>query len=537
MFPPRPEWEAGPGTRTGGIVRFRRVEGHRRVAPPKCAAVSFIPMTTPDPLAELDILVRSRYGIILLDTADATEADTILRGVSTRQSLALWVWSRHAGLKRIGGDGALAKDTQLPLAALQHLTLTGAEGLYVFPVLEPWLEDAGVASALHEAGAMLGQRRGAVVRVGDAVKLPASVARDSATVPIASPSPDQYRDLVRRVVRDLQPKMELSPEDTATLLQELRGLTREEARRILTRVILDDGLLGPHDIPKVSAAKRHSVLQESLLEYYPAEESLADVAGLEKLKQWLASRQAVVNDPARAATFHLPFPRGILLLGVPGCGKSLTAKAVAKAWGLPLVRLDASRLYNKYVGETERNLHRAFRAAERVSPTVLWIDEIEKAFSIDGAGDDGGLSLRLLGSFLSWLQERKESVFVVATANEIQRIPPELLRKGRFDEVFFVDLPRAHEREAIFALQLSRRAQQPERFDLDALGSATEGWSGAEIEQAVVGALYACLSASAPLTDASLLQEVGRTQPLSVTMQERITELRRWAHGRTVPAS
>ncbi|MEO8636799.1 MAG: AAA family ATPase [Gemmatimonadales bacterium] len=494
-------------------------------------------MNTPDPLAELDILVRSRYGIILLDTADASEADTILRGLATRQSLALWMWSRHAGLRRIGGDGALAKDTQHPLAALQYLTLAGAEGLFVFPVHEPWLDDAGVASALHEAGVMLGQRRGAVVLVGDAVKLPPSLARHSATIPIASPTPDQYRDLLRRVVRDLQPKMQLSPENTTTLLQELRGLTREEARRILTRVILDDGLLAPHDILKVSAAKRQSVLQESLLEYYPAEESLADVAGLAQLKAWLASRQAVVNDPARAAQFHLPFPRGILLLGVPGCGKSLTAKAVAKGWGLPLVRLDASRLYNKYVGETERNLHRAFRAAERVAPTVLWIDEIEKAFAIDGGSDDGGLSLRLLGSFLSWLQERKESVFVVATANEIQRIPPELLRKGRFDEVFFVDLPSAEERAAIFRLQLTRRGQALDAFSPEALAAATEGWSGAEIEQAVVGALYACLSARAPLSDLSLLQEIERTQPLSVTMQERIAELRRWAHGRTVPAS
>ena len=245
----------------------------------------------------------------------------------------------------------------------------------------------------------------------------------------------------------------------------------------------------------------------------------------------------MVNDPARAASFHLPFPRGILLLGVPGCGKSLTAKAVAKGWGLPLVRLDASRLYNKYVGETERNLHRAFRAAERVAPTVLWIDEIEKAFSIDGGSDDGGLSLRLLGSFLSWLQERQESVFVVATANEIHRIPPELLRKGRFDEVFFVDLPVGPERQAIFGLQLVRRALPPGQFDLAALAAATEGWSGAEIEQAVVGALYTCLSANAALSDAALLQEISRTQPLSVTMQERIMELRRWAQGRTVPAS
>ncbi len=489
-----------------------------------------------DPLAELDVLVRSRYGIILLDTADDAAADVVVRGVATRLSLPLWLWSRHAGLKRVGGGGNVAPDTATPLAALQHIANVGAEGLYIFPVHEPWMEESGVASGLMEAGAALSKLRGAVVLVGEAIKLPSAAAREAATIPLPTPGEAEYRELLRKLLRDLQPRMELTPEETSQLLRSLQGLTLGEARRILTRVILDDGALDPGDLDRVLDAKRQSVMQDSLLEYYAAEESLADVAGLVRLKAWLTARRTLLTDPARAASYHLPFPRGILLLGVPGCGKSLSAKAVAREWGLPLIKLDASRIYNKYVGETERNLHRAFRAAERVAPAVLWIDEIEKAFSLDGSGDDGGLSLRLLGTFLSWLQEREQQVFIVATANDIQRLPPELIRKGRFDEVFFVDLPESKDREAIFTLQLRQRGQDPALFNLPLLAEATAGWSGAEIEQVVVAALYTCLAGKAVLSNATLMQELGRTQPLSVTMSERIASLRAWAQGRAVAA-
>jgi AAA+ superfamily predicted ATPase len=494
-------------------------------------------MNDTDPLAELDVLVRSRYGVIVLDTPDEAQAEVLIRAVATRQSLALWLWTRHAGLRRAGTGGSLIPDTAAPLQALQHIANEGAEGLYVFTVNEPWLEETGIASALKEAGSVFARVRGAVVLVGDSIKVPSALAREAATLPVPTPVEAEYRDLLRRLVRDLQPKMELTPEMTTRLLQMLQGLTMGEARRVLTRAILDDGRLEEGDLEQVARAKRQSVLQESLLEYYAAEETLADVAGLGRLKSWLNARQALLTDPEKAAQYHLPFPRGILLLGVPGCGKSLSAKAVAREWQLPLLRLDATRLYNKYVGETERNLHRAMRAAERVSPAVLWIDEIEKAFAIEGGSDDGGLSLRLLGAFLSWLQERKHPVFVVATANDITRLPPELIRKGRFDEVFFVDLPGVTERQAIFALQLKQREQDHSRFDLPGLASATEGWSGAEIEQAVVGALYTCLARNEPLDDAGILWEVDRTRPLSETMREKVATLRNWAEGRAVPAS
>jgi SpoVK/Ycf46/Vps4 family AAA+-type ATPase len=253
------------------------------------------------------------------------------------------------------------------------------------------------------------------------------------------------------------------------------------------------------------------------------------------LKRWLAQRRAIITDPQKAAAIGLPFPKGILLVGVPGCGKSLAAKAVAMEWGLPLLKLDPANLYNKYVGESERNFKRAMQTAERMAPVVLWIDELEKAFA--SAGDeDGGVSMRVLGSFLSWMQDRRGDVFVVATANDVTRLPPEFLRKGRFDEIFFVDLPGEEARRALFEIHLRRRNQAPERFDLPALARATEGFSGAEVEQVIVSGLYTAFSAGAPLSTAMLLEEAARTRPLSRTMGERIHALRMWARDRTVSA-
>ncbi|HEV2131942.1 MAG TPA: AAA family ATPase, partial [Longimicrobiaceae bacterium] len=290
------------------------------------------------------------------------------------------------------------------------------------------------------------------------------------------------------------------------------------------------------DLRAVVETKTAVVEREGLLEYYPVEESMAEVAGLDGLKGWLAKRRMILADPERARQYGLPFPKGVLLLGVPGCGKSHSAKAVSTEWGLPLLKFDPAGLYNKYIGETEKNFKRAIGTAEKLAPVILWIDEIEKAFASSGEGEDGGVSRRLLGSFLSWLQERGGDVFVVATANDVTRLPPELLRKGRFDEVFFVDLPGAKARRAIFEIHLRRRGQDPTRFDLARLVEATEGFSGAEIEQVIVSGLYTAFASHAELSDRILLEEIAATRPLSRVMPERIAALREWARERTVAA-
>ena len=259
------------------------------------------------------------------------------------------------------------------------------------------------------------------------------------------------------------------------------------------------------------------------------------IADLRSLKAWLAKRKAVVTQPERAEEFGLDFPRGVLLLGVPGCGKSLSAKAVAAEWHMPLLKLDPSNLYNKYIGESERNFKRAMRTVEQIAPVVLWIDELEKAFAT--GGEDGGVSQRVLGSFLTWMQDRNGDVFVVATANDISRLPAEFLRKGRFDEIFFVDLPDAATRAEIFRIHLTNRGQDSSAFHLETLGAATDGYSGSEIEEVVVSSLYTAFSTSAELTMELLLSEAEGTVPLSVSRAEHVEELRAWARERARPAN
>jgi SpoVK/Ycf46/Vps4 family AAA+-type ATPase len=331
-------------------------------------------------------------------------------------------------------------------------------------------------------------------------------------------------------------EVNLTKEEMAGLLKHLSGLTLMEAGKILTKAIIEDHRLTPEDIRHVIEAKKAVVEREGLLEYYPVEQTMANVADLVNLKKWLGKRKNVVANPLKAEEFGLSFPRGVLLLGVPGCGKSLCAKAVASEWGLPLLKFDTSNLYNKYIGESEKNFKRAIRAAERMAPVVLWIDELEKAFAMGGT-EDGGVSQRILGTFLNWMQDRKGEVFIVATANDIERLPPEFLRKGRFDEIFFVDLPDAETRREIFRIHLTSRGQDPGRFDLNHLAQESDGFTGSEIEEVVVSGLYTAFSDSQTLTTGDLQREVRGTVPLSVTMAEKVGALRAWARSRTVPAN
>jgi SpoVK/Ycf46/Vps4 family AAA+-type ATPase len=309
-----------------------------------------------------------------------------------------------------------------------------------------------------------------------------------------------------------------------------------EAEKIVSRILLEDAALTERDIERVSSAKRQVIEQGRLLEYEPAIQGMNDVAGLAGLKEWLAKRKLIVADPNRAEAFGLSFPKGVLLLGVPGCGKSLCAKSVAREWGLPLLRLDPANLYDRYMGDSEKNFRRALQTAERMAPVVLWIDELEKAFASSGGEEDGGVSRRIFGSFLSWLQDRQGDVFVVATSNDVTTLPPEFIRKGRFDEVFFVDLPSPEVRREILSIHLAKRKHQGNGLDLDAVVRATEGFSGAELEQAIVAALYTAFARGSLLTTEILMEEIAETRPLARTMPERIAGLRAWAKDRTVAA-
>ncbi|HSJ12965.1 MAG TPA: AAA family ATPase [Longimicrobiales bacterium] len=492
-----------------------------------------------DPGLDLELLIRSRYGLIHVDTLEEERVAKLLRHVSDRLTLPLFTWSRSRGLRRDGYENAVY-DTQEPAQALAHIAASRTASLYHFAGGAALLREAALTDRFKEIAAELGQRHGALVLCGTELDAPPALERILAVVRLPEPDAADFRALLQHLVRDLRRRgpaqVELTPGDETRLLASLRGLTLLEAEKLLTRAIVDDGRLTADDVERIAAARRARVERAGVLEYYPAEESLAEVADLAGLKAWLARRRSIIAHPEQAADFGLTFPRGVLLIGVPGCGKSLCARAVAADWGLPLLKLDTGTLYNKYIGETEKNFRRAMQSAEKLAPCVLFIDELEKAFASDGSAD-GGVSQRVLGSFLGWMQERKGDVFTVATANDVSRLPPEFLRKGRFDEIFFVDLPDEAARRQILEIHLRRRRQEPDRFDLAAIAAAAPQFSGAELEQAVVAALYTAFSAREPLTTASILAEIAATRPLSTVMAEKIGALRAWAHGRTVAAN
>jgi AAA+ superfamily predicted ATPase len=492
-----------------------------------------------DPLHDFELLIRSRYGALLIDTAEEDRAEALVERAAERLRLPLFIWRRASGLTRLGEPTAIY-GTQDPRMGLSHAISSGLPALYLFYGLGPELVKPEVSDLVREAAQRLAGRSGAVVITGADVDLPESLRTVVAPVHIPVPTREEYDVLLRRVVADVSTRMSivvsLTPPDRDRLLTNLQGLPLAEAEKLLTRAIVEDGRLDADDVKRVAEGKRDLVERDGLLEYCPTTQSLAEIADLVRLKDWLQKRRMFMDDPQGATRFGLEFPRGVLLVGVPGCGKSLCAKAVAAAWGLPLVKLDPGALYTKYMGETEQNFRKAIGYADRLAPLVLWIDEIEKAFAAGGE-EDGGTSQRVLGTFLSWLQERKGDVFVVATANDVQRLPPELLRKGRFDETFFLDLPDEAARAVIFGIHLRKRNQAPDRFDLPLLARASEGFSGAELEQVVVSALYTAFASKASLTNDLLLDELKQTPPIVSTAREKIALVRAWADGRAVPAN
>jgi len=492
-----------------------------------------------DPLHDLDLLLRSRYPIVLLETNEEDRAETLLRHLADRLHIPLFGWSATKGLRRDDKPSPIY-DTADPVKALAHVESARFPAVYYFRSLGPYLEDRILRQRLRDASAPYAKIAGAIILTGTDISIDEALRPHVATVHLPPPDVEEFRELLMHILRDLNSRdvveVDQTEAETNRLLQNLRGLTLLEAEKILTKAIIEDGRLSPEDIHAVVEAKRELVEREGLLEYYPVEESLDEVADLATLKAWLRKRQAIISTPERAAEFGLEFPKGVLLLGVPGCGKSLCAKAVAMEWSLPLLKLDPSNLYNKYIGESERNFKRAIEAAERMAPVILWIDELEKAFA--GAGDqDGGVTQRILGTFLSWLQDRRGDVFVVATANDVERLPAEFLRKGRFDEIFFVDLPDRQTREEIFRIHLAKRGQDVEAFSLEQLGEASHGFSGSEIEQSIVAGLYTAFADGGALTSEGVLAELVSTRSLSRMMSEKIDKLRGWADGRTVRAN
>ncbi len=508
---------------------------------------------------DLRTLIRSSHPLIIIETVEEERVSHLLQSVTAQERMPLFEWSVTRGLTR-ADEPTLSKMTATPLAVLQHLQTLTVEAVFWLKDLAPHLQEPPVARQLREVGAVFSRSRATCVITGHPITLPLDIEKLAVRLDLRLPDRDELQSMLRSVLQSLGPKMSPrrprsttvvqsilssisdskaaqqgpSAQERDAILRALQGLTLHQARQIVTQCLVEDGTLSADDVQNILKRKVQAIKDGGLLEYYPLEDNRFELGGFVSLKSWL--ERAKVGFTAEAKALNLTPPRGIMLVGVPGCGKSLAAKAIAREWQLPLLKLDAGRLFDKFVGESEKNFRKAIETAESLSPIVLWVDEIEKAMVAGGGSGeaDAGLSRRLFGAFLTWLQEKKQEVFVVATANDLSSLPPELPRKGRFDEIFFVDLPDDGEREAIWNIHLSLRKQDSTRFDLVKIVSASDGFSGSEIEQAVVASLYRALHHKTPLTTDLLIEELTHTMPLSVTRREDIDALRQMAEGRFV---
>jgi len=488
---------------------------------------------------DLSLILESRVPLVVVETRDETRLLSFLvRQVSataTENYRPLFRWTVTDGLQRLDIDLPPQPTNADPAQVLQHIRAIDSPGVYVLLDFHPYISDPVHIRLLKDIALKAIETNSTLLLVSHELDLPEELRQYSATFQMALPDDNERKQIISAVVKDWNAahpgEVEVDQQAMDLLVRNLAGLSRADTERLARHAVFDDGALSHSDLPEVNTAKYALLNSQGLLSYEYETAQFSDVGGLSKLKVWLEQRRRVLQDGTGT---QLDLPRGLLLLGVQGCGKSLAAKATAGILEMPLLRLDAGALYNKFHGETERNLRESLQQAEVMSPCVLWLDEIEKAMA-SGSGDDG-LSRRVLGAFLTWLAEKKSLVFVVATANDVSQLPPELVRKGRFDEIFFVDLPTPQVRMDILSIHLQRRNLSPDDFDLLALVEASDGFSGAEIEQAIIAALYTTRAVNADIQSKHLIDEFRRSKPLSVLMAEKLAAQRQWAVERTVSA-
>ena len=492
-------------------------------------------------LERLARILAARHPCVFVSTYEEADALRLVRDACVDAGVGdVLEWSVSTGLRdAMVAASPVLLNTDHPAAAL--VTLAGRRDRIVAVMLDlvEHLKDARTMRVLRECIAHFAGTGSTLILVDHATELPPAVRSMATRFELSLPDEAAVEKLIRDTLRtcgvDGRIRVDVDKRQFQTIIRNLRGLTARQARQIIIDAVADDRCLSAEDIAPMLANKRKLVSGDQLLEFVESPVTLDEIGGLRRLKFWLEQRRECLSDDA--VEFGLIPPRGVLMLGVQGAGKSLAAKAVATAWQRPLLRMDVGALYDKYIGESERRLREALRQAEHMAPIVLWIDEIEKAFaSAASQSSDGGLSKRMFGTLLTWMQERTAPVFLIATANDIEALPPELLRKGRFDEIFFVDLPDDDARRTIFAIHLRKRKRDPRQFDLDALARAAEGYSGAEIEQAILAAMHNAYARKEDLTTQTLIESLENSPPLSVTMAEKVASLRRWSEGRCVPA-
>ena len=492
-------------------------------------------MFTESPMRDLEAIVRSRTPLIAMESIEEPQIIRMARQIAQRQQLKAFRWTVTDGLQALDPADQPLQTITKSNEVLNYIKTSARNSLFVLLDFHPYLQDAVHVRHLKDIALSSAKQYVTVMLVGFTLKMPEELLPFTALFRLPLPSPDEVRGIVFDVAGEWgaehgQRDVQTTNKVVDLLVRNLLGLSTTDVRRLALKAINDDGVISESELPEVMRAKYELLSRDGVLSFEYETAKFSEIGGLKRLHHWLEVRKEFFTSETDE---KLDPPRGVLLLGVQGCGKSLVAKAAAAIFQAPLLRLDFGVLYNKYYGETERNLRKAFEMAEVMSPCVLWMDEIEKG--VAAQNDDDGLSRRILGIFLTWMSEHKKPVFIVATANDIMRLPPELVRKGRFDEIFFVDLPSKENRLDILLIHLRKRALDPKLFDLDAIVAATEGFSGSEIEQAIVSAMYTAHAKREVLTQEDLVGEIHQTRPLSVVMAEKVREVREWAATRTVP--
>ncbi len=496
---------------------------------------------------EVETLIRARYPILYILSSEETRVESLVVGIAQKRQKKVFVWSYTSGIVPAGTSIQSQKHrnapTKDPLVALDQVIDQVEPAIFIFKDFHPLLtkNNFAVIRKLKEIALHLKNSYKTIILIAPVLEIPTELEKEVTVLNHPLPTRDDLSLLLDKVIEDVkkfpQVKIELDDAGRERLLQAALGLTLAEAENVFAKIIVQDERLSGDDVNEVFAEKQQIIRKNGLLEYYATDETFAHVGGMSVLKEWLQKRALALTDQARA--FGLPAPKGILLLGVQGCGKSLCAKAVSSLWQLPLLRFDMGRMFGSLVGSSEENVRKAISVAESVAPAILWVDEIDKAFAgSQGSGaTDGGTTARVFGTFLTWLSEKTAPVFVVSTANDISQLPPELLRKGRLDEIFYVDLPSEEERAEIFRIHLRKRGRDPAKFDLPALVERSKDFSGAEIEEAIISALYDAFYTQQELATEHVREALRQTVPLSKTMDEQINRLRSWSEGRARNAS
>lgn len=486
--------------------------------------------------AELEILIRARYPIIYIVSWEERRVEEALKAITQARNKKIFQWTVSQGIVTNAANRDEA--TRDPIKALDFVLASRDQAVFLFKDLHPFLNDVALVRRLRDLTYALKTSYKTLVILSPVLKLPPELEKEITVVDYALPGLVELEELLDSIVQSVRanPQVDtaLTQDEREQILKAAQGLTATEAENVFAKSLVEKHRF---DVNVVLSEKEQIIRKSAILEYYRSTEAFADVGGLDLLKDWMDKRTIAFSEKAR--DFGLPAPKGILMLGVQGCGKSLSAKAIASLWKLPLLRMDVGKIFGGIIGQSEENIRKAIRIAESTAPNVLWIDELEKGFAgTQSSGiSDGGTTARVFGTFISWLQDKTAPCFVVATANDVASLPPELLRKGRFDEIFFVDLPGVKERAEIFTIHLQKRKRDPAKFDVARLADSTEGYSGAEIEQAIIAALYDAFDLGREISTDDILAVLGESIPLSMTMKEKIDILRIWAETRARPAS